>query len=166
MDLNDTPELAEYRTRVRSWLSEHAAEALARASKNLAKTLPGRKSDSPESESAENDAMASSEESSDDAAQQASDNSSGKQQASDGRNGEGGTEAPKDKAVVAGDGSQLGRPKSVEELGISASDWARLGPLMQQDLLNAAQQTGPPAYREMIKNYYIRIARVQSEEAE
>jgi alkylation response protein AidB-like acyl-CoA dehydrogenase len=27
MDLNDTPELAAYRTRVRSWLSEHAAEA-------------------------------------------------------------------------------------------------------------------------------------------
>jgi len=27
MDLNDTPELAEYRTRVRSWLTEHAAEA-------------------------------------------------------------------------------------------------------------------------------------------
>jgi alkylation response protein AidB-like acyl-CoA dehydrogenase len=27
MDLNDTPELAEYRARVRSWLSEHAAEA-------------------------------------------------------------------------------------------------------------------------------------------
>ena len=31
MDLNDTPELAEYRTRVRSWLAEHAAEAPARA---------------------------------------------------------------------------------------------------------------------------------------
>ena len=30
MDLNDTPELAEYRTRVRSWLGEHAAEAPAR----------------------------------------------------------------------------------------------------------------------------------------
>ncbi len=30
MDLNDTPELAEYRTRVRSWLTEHAAEAPAR----------------------------------------------------------------------------------------------------------------------------------------
>ena len=27
MDLNDTPELAEYRTRVRAWLSEHAADA-------------------------------------------------------------------------------------------------------------------------------------------
>ena len=27
MDLNDTPELAEYRTKVRAWLKEHAAEA-------------------------------------------------------------------------------------------------------------------------------------------
>ena len=27
MDLNDTPELAEYRARVRSWLDEHRAEA-------------------------------------------------------------------------------------------------------------------------------------------
>ena len=27
MDLNDTPELAEYRTQVRAWLDEHAAEA-------------------------------------------------------------------------------------------------------------------------------------------
>lgn len=27
MDLNDTPELAEYRTRVRAWLAEHAASA-------------------------------------------------------------------------------------------------------------------------------------------
>ena len=27
MDLNDTPQQAEYRTHVRSWLSEHRAEA-------------------------------------------------------------------------------------------------------------------------------------------
>ena len=27
MDLNDTPELAEYRTKVRAWLEEHAHEA-------------------------------------------------------------------------------------------------------------------------------------------
>src|SRR3954454_5786466 len=27
MDLNDTPELAEYRTKVRAWLEEHASEA-------------------------------------------------------------------------------------------------------------------------------------------
>jgi hypothetical protein len=52
------------------------------------------------------------------------------------------------------------RPVSVRQLGISAGDWARLGPLTQQELLNAAQQNGPPAYREMIKNYYIRIAQL------
>ena len=27
MDLNDTPELAEYRAKVRAWLDEHKAEA-------------------------------------------------------------------------------------------------------------------------------------------
>jgi hypothetical protein len=55
------------------------------------------------------------------------------------------------------------RPPSVHELGISAGDWARLGPLTRQELLNAAQQSGPPAYREMIKNYYVRIARLGNE---
>lgn len=59
-----------------------------------------------------------------------------------------------------GAGSHDGRPQSVQELGISAGDWARLGPLTRQELLNAAQQSGPPAYREMIKNYYVRIARL------
>jgi hypothetical protein len=54
------------------------------------------------------------------------------------------------------------RPLSVQELGISAGDWARLGPLTRQELLNAAQQSGPPAYREMIKNYYVRIAKLQA----
>ena len=42
-------------------------------------------------------------------------------------------------------------------------DWARLGPLTRQELLNAAQQNGPPAYREMIKNYYVRIAKLDRE---
>ena len=60
-----------------------------------------------------------------------------------------------------GAGSHDGRPVSVKELGISAGDWARLGPLTRQELLNAAQQNGPPAYREMIKNYYVKIARLE-----
>lgn len=55
------------------------------------------------------------------------------------------------------------RPASVQQLGISAGDWARLGPLTRQELLNAAQQNGPPAYREMIKNYYVRIAKLDRE---
>ena len=67
---------------------------------------------------------------------------------------------PKQGIAVASGGSD-DRPKSVQELGISAGDWARLGPLVRRELLNAAQQSGPPAYREMIKNYYIRIARLQ-----
>jgi hypothetical protein len=57
------------------------------------------------------------------------------------------------------------RPVSVQQLGISAGDWARLAPLTRQELLNAAQQNGPPAYREMIKNYYVRIARLDRENA-
>ena len=59
-------------------------------------------------------------------------------------------------------GGQDARPTSVKELGISAADWAKLNPLMQQELLNAAQQSGPPEYQEMIKNYYTRIARIES----
>ena len=70
------------------------------------------------------------------------------------------TADPKQGIAVASGGSDE-RPKSVQELGISAGDWARLGPLMQRELLNAAQQSGPPAYREMIKNYYIRIANLE-----
>ena len=51
----------------------------------------------------------------------------------------------------------------VKELGLSPSDWAKLPPHMQQDLLNAAQQRGPAAYQQMIKDYYTRIARMQSD---
>ena len=39
-------------------------------------------------------------------------------------------------------------------------DWARLGPNQQRELMNAAQQSGPPGYQSMIKNYYVRIARL------
>jgi len=34
---------------------------------------------------------------------------------------------------------------------------------MQEQLLHSAQQSGPPSYHEMIKNYYSRIARLQAE---
>jgi hypothetical protein len=60
---------------------------------------------------------------------------------------------------AAGDG----RPDSVQQLGISASDWARLGPLQQKELMNAAQQSGPPTYQAMIKNYYVRLAHMQAQ---
>ena len=55
------------------------------------------------------------------------------------------------------------RPQPVKDVGISPGDWARLPPLMQQQLLNAAQQKGPPSYQEQIKNYYQRIARITAE---
>ena len=54
-------------------------------------------------------------------------------------------------------------PGSVAALGINASDWAKLPPIMQKELMNASQQSGPPAYKEMIKNYYVRIAQLQNQ---
>jgi hypothetical protein len=56
------------------------------------------------------------------------------------------------------------RPDAVKELGVSPGDWARLGPLTRQELLNAAQQSGPPAYREQIKNYFVKIARLRADD--
>jgi hypothetical protein len=58
-------------------------------------------------------------------------------------------------------GGNNAAPASVQDMGISAADWARLPPLMQRELMNASQQTGPPAYRQMIRDYYVRIARMQ-----
>lgn len=54
-------------------------------------------------------------------------------------------------------------PKPISEMGMPPGDWARLPPQMQKDMLHAAQQKGPPAYQEAIKNYYLRIARMHSE---
>jgi len=54
-------------------------------------------------------------------------------------------------------------PKEVKEAGIAPSDWGRLPPDMQTELLHSAQQPGPPGYRDMIKNYYSRIARLQAQ---
>jgi hypothetical protein len=52
-------------------------------------------------------------------------------------------------------------PAAVQAMGVSSRDWAKLPPLMQQDLLNAAQQNSLPAYRESIKNYFEKIARLK-----
>jgi hypothetical protein len=65
--------------------------------------------------------------------------------------------------ISAQDGTGGTQPESVKALGISAGDWARLPTLMRKELMNAAQESGPPTYREMIKNYYVRIAREQAE---
>jgi hypothetical protein len=54
-------------------------------------------------------------------------------------------------------------PKEIQSVGLSPSEWAKLPPKMQEELLHSAQQPGPPAYRDMIRNYYSRIARMQSE---
>jgi hypothetical protein len=64
-------------------------------------------------------------------------------------------------AQLTGGGNE--RPGEVAALGISASDWARLGPNQQRELMNAAKQSGPPGYQSMIKNYYVRIARMQAD---
>ena len=55
------------------------------------------------------------------------------------------------------------RPVSVKEIGISASDWVRLPPLVQQQLLSAAQQSGPPGYQDRIKKYFVKIANIQAD---
>ena len=56
------------------------------------------------------------------------------------------------------------RPESVREVGISASDWAKLPPMTQQQLLNASQQSGPPGYQDRIKNYFVKIAKIQAQD--
>lgn len=53
-------------------------------------------------------------------------------------------------------------PKEVQDVGVAPSDWVKLSPEMQNELIHAAQQPGPPGYRDMIKNYYSRIARMPS----
>jgi len=53
-------------------------------------------------------------------------------------------------------------PGPVLDIGITADQWAILPPLEKKDLLNAAQQTGPPGYRQMTKDYFAKIARIQS----
>lgn len=68
-------------------------------------------------------------------------------------------------SLAGGASGEAPPPAAVEALGLSSGDWAKLPPQMQRDLLNAAQQSGPPAYREMIKNYYVRIARLRPDEA-
>lgn len=51
-------------------------------------------------------------------------------------------------------------PAAIRDLGISLEHWARLPPLARRDLLAAAQQSGPPAYRQMIRDYYLKLAQM------
>jgi hypothetical protein len=68
---------------------------------------------------------------------------------------------PKQGIAAQAGGDAGAAPPAVAELGITPSDWAKLPPQQRQDLMNAAQQSGPPEYQAMIKNYYVRIARMQ-----
>jgi len=74
-------------------------------------------------------------------------------------------QTPDSKKGIAGTdtGGNNKLPPSVEALGINASEWAKLPPMMQKELMNASQHSGPPAYKEMIKNYYIRVSRLQND---
>jgi len=54
-------------------------------------------------------------------------------------------------------------PQEVQDVGVAPSDWVKLSPELQDQLLHAAQQPGPPGYRDRIKDYYSRIARMQSQ---
>lgn len=56
------------------------------------------------------------------------------------------------------------RPDEVKAVGIAPSDWARLPPAMQEQLLHSARQKGPPEYQSQIKHYYQRIARMSAQE--
>ncbi|HSZ55178.1 MAG TPA: hypothetical protein VK797_05925 [Tepidisphaeraceae bacterium] len=55
-------------------------------------------------------------------------------------------------------------PAAVRDLGLSADDWARLPALAQRDLLNTAQQTPPPEYREMVRDYFVKLARMHGQQ--
>lgn len=63
--------------------------------------------------------------------------------------------------IKAADGTPIVLPASVRDIGITADQWARLPDLAKKDLMNAAQQSGPAAYRQMIKDYYVRVAKLQ-----
>lgn len=54
-------------------------------------------------------------------------------------------------------------PKSVAALGISPAQWVRLGALRQKQLLNTARQAIPPGYRQMVRDYYVKISRLNRE---
>jgi hypothetical protein len=63
--------------------------------------------------------------------------------------------------IAAANGAPIVLPASVRDIGITADQWAKLPDLAKKDLMNAAQQSGPAAYRQMIKDYYVRVAKLQ-----
>jgi hypothetical protein len=67
--------------------------------------------------------------------------------------------------ILSANGREDLIPQEVRNVGVAPSDWIKLSPEYQDQLLHSAQQPGPPEYRDMIKNYYTRIARIQSQPA-
>lgn len=127
--------------------AQQAARALDHAAQAMADAVPGSvEQGQPADEQAQGDAQG--EEPGQDA--QAQDSSANPGQTSDSHQGI---------SLSAADLSNL--PASVRDIGISADQWAKLPPLEKKDLLNAAQQSGPPAYRQMIKDYFLRVAKMQ-----
>jgi hypothetical protein len=117
--------------------AQQAANALAHAAQALAKGLPGQQPSQPNSPQ-DPDAKPS--------LQPAE---------AGGRNTE-----SKDGISLAGLAIKL--PQSVLDMGITADQWAVLPPLVKKDLLNAAQQNGPPAYRQMMRDYFAKVAKMQT----
>jgi len=71
----------------------------------------------------------------------------------------------------AGSGTGIGadnatgqEPKAVSELGISPAQWIKLGALRQKQLLNTARQSIPPGYRQMVRDYYVKIAQLDTKQ--
>lgn len=78
-----------------------------------------------------------------------------------------GTRGAANSGGIGGAGSGIGAdrasgqvPKSVAALGISPAQWVRLGALRQTQLLNTARQAIPPGYRRMVRDYYVKISRL------
>jgi hypothetical protein len=82
------------------------------------------------------------------------------QQAKQPTPGKGRSDDPKEGASILA-GLPLSLPASVLDMGISADQWAMLPPLVKKDLINAAQQSGPPAYRQMMREYFAKVAKMQ-----
>jgi hypothetical protein len=119
--------------------AQEAANALARASQEMDKSLP-------DNETSDHEEMAEAH--------------SGPHNAHSGR------DLNSSEGSRNGDNAFKPVPAVVAAMGINSRDWAKLPPLMQQDLVNAAQQNSLPAYRESIKNYFERIARLKDTEGQ
>ena len=76
--------------------------------------------------------------------------------------GMGRSDDPKEGASLLS-GLPISLPASVLDMGISADQWAVLPPLVKKDLINAAQQSGPPAYRQMMREYFAKVAKMQGD---